>query len=349
MPRTLPRPERPSPRSLPALAALLAVAAPQALAACGEAPARAQPLGLVAVTFNVGTTAGLGHDSGPEDGYGAAQAALSDAYYGDGLAWSPAVAAAQAFFAALSPELVALQEVFYAGDCPAVPAAARPGFFCASWRPGAPTVANVVLGPDYQVACNLGKPDKCLAVHRRFGTFRGCGGALCLDHLDGARVEGCGGGSRVGRGVLDLVGGGSLTVVGLHGTSGFAAEDVACREAQFEQVFVSLGGGPPAANGGANVVQGDLNVDPVLLAGVDASARRWLDFVGPQRRFAFVSDAGEDAPRSYAGLFNIDHVVSDAFAGSCWVAGLTPGRPAVSGATYFDHRPVVCALRGPQP
>ncbi|MEZ4241729.1 MAG: hypothetical protein R3F59_37390 [Myxococcota bacterium] len=67
---------------------------------------------LVAVTFNTGTTAGLDHDAPPDDGYGDAQAATSDAWYGDGLAWQAAIDDATDWFAALQPDLVAFQEVY---------------------------------------------------------------------------------------------------------------------------------------------------------------------------------------------------------------------------------------------
>lgn len=56
-----------------------------------------------------------------------------------------------------------------------------------------------------------------------------------------------------------------------------------------------------------------------------------------------MSDAGPETP-SYAGLFDIDHVVSDVFVGSCWIAGLGDGRPPVTEMVYFDHKPVVCRL-----
>lgn len=58
---------------------------------------------------------------------------------------------------------------------------------------------------------------------------------------------------------------------------------------------------------------------------------------------------GPTATPTYAGLFNIDHVVSDVATGSCWTAGISPGHPDVLDAVYFDHKPVVCALDLPSP
>ncbi len=333
-------------------ARVLSIAA-LACAACGGDPDTDGPeppeFTMVAVTFNTGTTEGLRHDDPPDDGYDGADAMRSDTWYGDGLAWLPAVEATRAWLAEVQPDVIAFQEIFYAGECEAIPPEEHAEFFCETWSPGDPTVAQVILGGGYQVACNLQKPDKCLAVKRSFGTFRGCDGDLCLDGLDGARVPDCGSGSRVGRGVVDLVGGGSLTVVNVHGSSGVTVDDIACRVRQFEQVFVDLGDGMPAASGAVNVVMGDLNTDPGRLADGDESAARFVDFVGEGERFHFVSDVGRRAEPSYAGLFNIDHVVSDGLDGSCWIAGVTEGHPGVTEAVYFDHRPVVCSLGGDRP
>ena len=64
------------------------------------------PLSFTAVTFNSGTSENMGHDNPPDDGYTSQHAAISDQYYGDGLAWSPAVAATREFFAQVNPEIV---------------------------------------------------------------------------------------------------------------------------------------------------------------------------------------------------------------------------------------------------
>jgi hypothetical protein len=324
--------------SIVAAAALL-------VAGCAEAGSDPPRLRFTVVTINTGTTDGLEHDEPPDDGYGSAEAAISDAWYGDGLAWPAAIADVRRFFETVSPDVAAFQEMFHSPACEAIPPEHHAGFVCESWQSGDPTVIEVVLGDGYQVACHLGKPDKCVAVHERFGTIRGCDAALCLDGLAGAQVPDCGSGSRVGRAVIDLVAGGSVTVAHVHGTSGLADADVACRRRQFEQIFVDLGIGDGAgANGELNVVLGDLNTDPARAAVFDASAAFFAAQAGPDRRFHFVTAVGPEAPPTYLG-FNIDHVVSDGFAGSCWHAG-TEGHPPVSEMVYFDHRPAVCTVEG---
>ena len=70
-----------------------------------------EPLTFKAVTFNSGTSEGMPHDRPPDDGYTSGHAALSDQWYGDGLAWTPAVEATQRFFRKVDPDVV----VFHAG------------------------------------------------------------------------------------------------------------------------------------------------------------------------------------------------------------------------------------------
>lgn len=315
------------------------------LVACADDPGPApEPAPFTVVTFNTGTSEGLPHDAAPDDGYGPAQAAISDAWYGDGLAWAPAIEAARAFLAGIDADVVGFQEVFHPDDCAAIPEEARAGFVCETWAPGDPTVAQEILGEGWQVACHLGKPDKCLGVRRAFGTFAGCAGDLCLDGLAGGEVAGCGSGSRVGRGVIERTDGTTLTVAHVHGSSGITPEDQECRRRQVDQGFVDLGDGAPAADGPVNVVLGDLNTDPGRWVDFDPSAARWADFVGGGAAFDWVTEAGPDAPRTYQQVATIDHVASDAFTGSCWHPGVTDGRAPVLDAVYFDHAPAVCAL-----
>lgn len=293
---------------------------------------------FVAMTFNTG----IPDCSRAADAqYSCDDAAVAGEWYGTGLSFNVLVAEARAYVAGVQPDVVAFQEMFYSGGCADIPPEYHPGFVCETWQAGAPTVAQLVLGSGYQIACNLQKPDKCLAVKKSFGSWRGCAQDLCLDHLAGARVEGCGGGSRIGRGVIELAGGGELTVVNVHGTSGITRADQDCRVRQFEQVFADLGegSGEPAANGARNLVLGDLNVDPARMFW-DASAAAWNSYVGDGLAFHFLTEAGFTAEPTYASLFNIDHVASDVFAGNC-----TGGE--VTDIVAFDHMPIVCKLSLP--
>jgi len=310
------------------------------------------------VTFNTGSTGPTGTLLGEE--WTTDLKTIGDDYYGNGLAWKPAVETTRLWLAEVDPDVVVFQEILGTEDCSDIPAAQREHFVCEDWQPGGDTVAQMVLDQGYQVMCHLGNNDKCGAVKLGFGRFRGCDSDFCLEGMVGAGVPDCGHGSRVARGTIDLVEGGALTLVNFHGSSGITTEDIDCRVHQVNQVFVDLGtgDGEPAANGERNLVMGDFNADPVRWASFDDSAARWLDFVTnpddpestPDRPFHFVSDVGEDAEPTYAGMFNIDHVVSDVATGTCWVAGVTPDRPYVLGDDlHFDHRPIICDLEMPKP
>ena len=295
---------------------------------------------FVAVTFNTGI-----HPSIGSNGFTAQQSSYLDTYYGHGLAWGPAIAQAAAFFQRVQPDVVAFQEIFDVEQCASIPVEARQGFVCETWSAGGPTVAELILGPGFQLACNYHNSDKCLAVRTSFGAIEGCTGSVCHDGLAGSAVVGCGAGSRVGRGVVQLASGDELTVVGFHGSSGATDDDIACRVAQVDQVFIDLGDGTAAANGARNLVLGDFNTDPrspsALLA--DSSARRWNNFVGVSKPFTFLNEH----LATYHDVFCIDNVVSDALAATCWYPGFDDGGAPVSPEGYFDHTPTVCNVAAP--
>jgi endonuclease/exonuclease/phosphatase family metal-dependent hydrolase len=300
---------------------------------------------FVVMTFNTGTTLKLRHQDPPDDGYTSKEAQISDTWYGNGLAWREAIDAVRRFMRKVDPDIVAFQEMFYCEDCPKIPRGARKGFICETWTAGDPTVARLVLGNDYQIAYHPGKPNKCLAVHRRFGTIRGYDENSSANWLEGFPIVGCGSGARMARAIVERVNGQTLTVVSIHGTSGMSAKDQKCRVRQVERIFLDFGDGAPAVSGKQNIILGDFNTDPGRAAAIDASAARWNDFVGEGKAFRFNSKLGTDAPRAYQGFADIDHVVSDSFRGTCEYPGVDEGSEPVFQGTYFDHVPVVCTLR----
>jgi len=297
------------------------------------------PRSFVTVTFNVGLH--------PKEGQGLTKEQIDylDRYYGNGLAWGPAIEEARLFLESVQPAIVTFQEIFPVETCASIPAEARTGFVCETWTPGSPSVPEMVLGSLYQVACHSGKPDKCAAVKKSFGSFAGCAANVCYDGLYGSKIDGCGSGARVGRGVILRLDGSELTLVSVHGTSGESSDATDCRKKQVEQVFVNLGDGAPAANGAVSLVQGDFNTDPrnALALLLDPSARRWADFVGEGKPFFFVNPAEASYPAD-TPLLTIDNVVSNSLRGECWYPGVTSGRPAVSPEGYFDHTPTVCEI-----
>lgn len=296
------------------------------------------PKSLRVITFNTGTGTSPGGDNG---GYTPEMSQRSDEFYGNGMAWPPAIAAVKAFFTEHEPDIASFQEIFDPRECAGLPAAATPGFVCETWQEGDPSVAAMVLGTDYQVACNPGHSDKCIGVRKTFGTIAGCTGDDCLSAGVGAEVPGCGKGARLARFDIDLVGGGRIAVLHVHGSSGVAADDKACRKAQFEAGFALLEQ-PDALSADARIVLGDFNTDPVRFATSDPSAVALVS-LAEAAGLQFVTATGWDAPATYNGLASIDHVLADRYGGGCWHAGLD-GHPKVLPYVYFDHLPGVCTL-----
>lgn len=334
---------------------LLLACAPQLEDSASQASFRA-------VTFNVGSSGA--YDPAASGAFGADQAAMLDEWYGNGLSWVELIDETAAWFAQVDADIVAFQEVFWPGECATIPVEYWPGFVCEEWTAGAPTVVERVLGTEWQIACNLDHPDKCLAVRDRFGTLDGCNESVCLDGLDGAELESCGSGARVGRARVNRADGTTLTVVGVHGSSGVAAADQECRVRQFQQVFEDLDGdtaasgddgggeeaadgddgtGEAAANGEINLILGDFNTDPGRMTEVDPSAAYLADR-GGSAPFHFITEVGPDSEPTYV-LVNIDHVLADTLGGACWHAGIN-GHSAVSTMGIFDHLPAVCDVAG---
>lgn len=303
------------------------------------APARAPQFdALRVVTFNVGSGRAVEEVSG-NAGYGPAEADRSDRWYGNGLAWPAVMRDVQAFFDEVDADIVALQEVFYSGQCGDIPVPARQGFVCENWQPGDRTVAQSILGDAYQVACHPGKPDKCLALHRRLGRFEGCADVFCLHGLEVLDEGVCGSGNRVAAASVQLASGGSLRIVHIHGTSGLARTDAACRFEQVESVFAAGGAAPEFG-----IVLGDFNTDPGRTRWLDQSARALWRFTTPPGKYRFMTEVGLFVRPTIAPFFNIDHILAAGMRGECWGAGVTRDRPPVSDLEYLDHTAIVCDL-----
>jgi hypothetical protein len=294
------------------------------------------------MTFNIGTTTGMGHDT-DDNGYSEEMAQIADELYENSLSWNPAERDLIAWLAEHRPTIVVFQEGFYDRWCEEIEVDPELDFVCKGYTPERPLQIERLLGPDYQVACADGQEDNCAGVLRSFATMRGCPlEAPCLGGLEGmGPPDGCSRGARVGRVVLDLHDGTELTLVNVHGTSGVTDEDMECRSSQFAQIFIDRGDGEPAASGERNLVMGDLNTDPWVLETSDPSAQLWNEYVGPGKPYEYISGTPETGPPTYAGLFRIDHVVSDALTGGCVVPG-TREEPPVHDGIYWDHMPQLC-------
>ncbi|MCA9771011.1 MAG: hypothetical protein KC466_01300, partial [Myxococcales bacterium] len=152
------------------------------------------------LTFNAGTTTGLPHDLGPDDGYSQHDAEIADALYENSLSWNPAERALTRFLAETRPDIAFFQELYFDPWCETISVDPALDFVCEDYTPERPLQIERLLGGDYQVACADGQEDNCAGVRRDFGRFVGCPGeGPCLGGLAGTGPpDGCSRGARVG-------------------------------------------------------------------------------------------------------------------------------------------------------
>jgi len=295
------------------------------------------------MTFNAGTTTHLPHGD-PEDGYTDEMAEAASDLYSNNLSWTPAEEGLAAFLADEQPEIAIFQELFFDPWCEEIEVDPDLDFVCQDYAADRPLQIERLLGEAYQVACATGHPDNCVGVLRSFGDLRGCPDeGLCLEGLDGmAPPSGCTAGARVGGVPLDLPDGRTITVVDVHASAGLSEDDMMCRVEQFTQVFEDRGDGAPAASGAVNLVAGDINTDPFVLADADPSAAYWAGFVGEGKPFGYLSARDEEGPPTHVTGLRIDQVIADGLTGDCEVIGSGGAPGPLLDAVYWDHAPVLC-------
>lgn len=295
---------------------------------------------LRVVSLNTGSGKTVKVPAEDNAGFGPEQAETADHWYGNGLAWPSVMQDLQAFFKQVDADIVGLQEIFYSGHCPDIPKSAHQGFVCENWQAGDRTVAELILGDAYQIACHPGRPDKCLAVHRRLGQFDNCDQNFCPEGLTSLDDGLCGTGGRAAGAKVHLKAGGTLSLVHIHATSGVSLRDARCRSQQIKAAFTSETTAPEFG-----LVLGDFNTDPGRLTWIDPAARTLARQARPPSHYRFISDVGFFTQPTFLSFLNIDHVLAAGMEGECWYPGRTPEEPAVSTYTYLDHTAIVCDLQ----
>jgi hypothetical protein len=237
--------------------------------------------------------------------------------------------------ATLAPDVVALQEVLAPWQCDGM----EEGDANRTCHPDAlaeePDQVRRLLGPDYEIACDGRSGYECYGVHTAFGSIRECAAGECVAKTPDV-VGDCNAGFSVSSIDVDVAHGDRFTLVNGHPQSGF---EFACRAAQMEQAF-DLASGP-------SLVAGDMNLDP--WRDTDESVLVWDEHVGDGKRFHYLSGPAEASPPrptnvTVIGEMVLDHVVSDAFSGTCETLGEAPGTDRLDGGAGMDHRAIFCAL-----
>jgi len=263
-----------------------------------------------------------------------------DKYYGNGLAWLPAVEATKNFIATHKPDIIGFQEMFDSNTCSDIPEKNKKSFICEKLVAGDPMVIQLVTGGEYQIACHLGDNEKCIAVKKSFGYIDSCVGDICLNGLEGQTIPECSRTrSRVGKAkVISHATGEIYNVINVHSTAGFKKEEKKCRQKQFVQAFTLF---PGESN---NIIVGDMNTDPNnKLFFFDKSAKKLRNYAKANN---FNRINGDVNKHSYMGMATIDHIYSDDLERvSCKAHGVSKGTDEVLKLSYFDHIPLICTLR----
>lgn len=250
---------------------------------------------------------------------------------------------ARARIAALSPDVVLLQEVTSEEQCDSLNEL-DPAFTCHDeHRAEEPSQARRLVGDGYSIACASGAGFECVAVKASFAAIDGCtAGERCDDAETPPAPAGCDDGFSVSAVSVVTASGGSFRLVNAHPASGF---QTACRAQQLRQMFELARDGPA-------LVAGDMNVDP--WTDTDESVLVWDEHVGGtvddgDKRFRYHSGPAEHEP-PYPTSVNalstnvLDHVVSDFLEGSCVTLGEAPDSERLDGGEGMDHRALFCSL-----
>lgn len=253
---------------------------------------------------------------------------------------------------ALSPDVVALQEVLPDTVCDAIDAAGgeddSAGSCHVETRRDEPSQLRRLL-PDavWETRCDGRNGYECVAIRRGRASF--LTDVVTAPAIDEAAE--CDPGFSVSRVDvrLEVDGAPLVRVVNAHPQS---TKDT-CRRAQLEQLFGEL-----AIDDGVDavIVSGDMNLDPFSLGlnESDVSVPVWSEYVGDDdddRAFVYASGPAERRPPypTTTALLEatLDHVAVRGLSGVCVTQGAAPGTTPIDGeAAVLDHRALDCSLTG---
>jgi endonuclease/exonuclease/phosphatase family metal-dependent hydrolase len=252
--------------------------------------------------------------------------------------------------AGISPDIVALQEVYDSKWCETKPPEKDPKKVCYKYKEmEQPHQVRRLLGPDYTIVCDGRADFECIGVKKNLGEVGNCpAGELCLEGaaLTHEIPDGCDPNSVIFG--IDLnVKGISMRIVNGHP----AASDRSCRARTIERMFEGYKDTPPLAlTNRPAIIMGDMNMDPYTGGQEREDVAIWQKYTGDGKPFHYLSGVAERRPPypTDAGR-SIDHVISNEAAGKCWTLGMATGTVRLDGLSVGkpapeapDHYAILC-------
>ncbi|HOX27861.1 MAG TPA: hypothetical protein PLQ76_01770 [bacterium] len=256
--------------------------------------------------------------------------------------------------AAVSPDIVSLQEVFDVQWCERREKPEKsPKKACYNYKQREPIQqVRRVLGPEYTIVCDGRANFECIGVKKTVGAIEGCGlGEMC----NGAPAaithelpEDCDQ-KTVIFGVNAVIGGLKIRIINAHPS----ASETNCRAAAIKRMFEGYGKILPLASMEIpTLAMGDLNMDPYRDDAAKPDVSIWRSYVGKGRPFRYLSGIAEnDPPLLTCAGRSIDQVITNFAGGSCKTLGAAPGTarldnyPADKPITEApDHKAILCEI-----
>jgi hypothetical protein len=257
--------------------------------------------------------------------------------------------------AKLSPDIVALQEVFDTKWCGKIPPEKNKNKVCYKYMEREPAhQARRLLGPDYTIVCEDRSGFECLGVRKTLGEVAGCAaGELCIGKgaINMETPEGCDTGPSI-FGIDVSIAGDSIRVTNAHPSA--SSRD--CRSKMIIEMFDGNNGENPIADASIpTLVMGDLNMDPYNWPADYADVAAWIGHVGVEGDFHYLSGVAEhDPPYPTAAGRVIDQFISNIATGTCKTLGAAPDTQRLDGYPMGkpiqdapDHLAIFCEIEIP--
>lgn len=254
--------------------------------------------------------------------------------------------------AAISPDIVALQEVFDSKWCASMPEEKKKAKVCHKYKEQTAQQVRRLLGDNYTIVCDGRSNFECTGIKKDFAAVENCqSGALCATPdrpLTDSVPDGCDD-KPVIFGINIIKNGKVFRIVNGHP----AATGEECRAGEVRRMFEGYDGRRPLAdNDMPTLAMGDMNLDPFMDDPTSPDIIAWNSHVGAGKDFYYLSGPAERQPPYPTAVGKtIDHAITNFASGNCVTLGEAEGTSRLDGVAKGvynpeanDHRAILCDL-----